>query len=487
LQKRKKINNYRMKIKHLLPAVLLLASGFAALAQSTTSYQGTWQGTLNIGGGLRLVFHIKDNGNGGLISTADSPDQSAFGMKCDSTWVTAGVLTIEMRELSASYKGKLVGDSALDGIFKQGPGEFPLILKRTSTAPAAPKRPQEPHAPFSYKAEEVEYNNAGRTLRYGATITIPQGKGPFPAALLITGSGPQNRDEEIMGHKPFAVLADALTKNGFVVLRVDDRGIGKSTGRFNDATSADFADDARAGFDYLLSRPEVNKKKAGLIGHSEGGMIAPMIASDRKDVNFIVLLAAPGIRISELMTEQNAAIFHRAGISTPTIDAYIPLYQSLLKAILSTSDSAVAVLKAKVAIRDWAMHTDSTILKELFLSSSENQEKLAVAMADELKGKWFRYFMSFDPTSYLESLSCKVLALNGTEDIQVVANTNLAGIEAALKKSKSKSYLVKPLPGLNHLFQLCKACTIAEYAQLEETFSPAALVEINNWLNKNVK
>lgn len=476
-----------MKIKHFLPALLLMLSGFAAPAQSTAGYQATWQGTLEIGGGLRLVFHVKDNGNGGLISTADSPDQSAFGLKCDTTWVNAGVLTIEMRDLGASYKGKLVGDSVLDGTFKQGPGEFPLILKKMAAAPSARKRPQEPHAPFAYKTEDVVYENAGRTLRYGATITIPQGKGPFPAALLITGSGPQNRDEEIMGHKPFAVIADALTKNGFVVLRVDDRGIGKSTGSFSDATSADFADDARASFDYLLSRPEVNKKKAGLIGHSEGGMIAPMIASGHKGVNFIVLLAAPGVKISELMAEQNAAIFRRAGISKSAIDAYIPLYQSLFKAVLSTTDSAIAILKAKVELRNWSMHTDSAALKELSLLSSENQEKLAVAMADELKGKWFRYFMSFDPTPYLEALNCKVLALNGTEDIQVVAGTNLAGIEAALKKSKSKTFTVKPLPGLNHLFQQCKACTIAEYAQLEETFSPAALEEINNWLDGNVK
>lgn len=475
-----------MKIKYFLSAIASLIFSFAAFAQSLASYQGSWQGTLDVAGGLRIVFHIKENGSNGLTATADSPDQSAFGLKCDTTWVAAGLLTIEMHQLNASYTAKLVGDSALDGTFKQG-AELPLVLKKTTTAPTARKRSQEPQPPFPYKSEDVEYDNASRTLHYGATITIPAGKGPFPAVLLITGSGPQNRDEEIMGHKPFAVLADALTRNGFVVLRVDDREIGKSTGQFKDATSADFAVDARVSLRYLLSRPEVNRKKTGLIGHSEGGMIAPMVASTSKDIDFIILLAGPGIKIDSLMVEQNRAIFRQSGVSERAIDAYIPLYRSAYKTILSTDNSDTAVQKVKDLFSQWVRDTDPTLLKELKVDSPEVYEKIADAMVKEVQNKWYRYFITFDPTPYLEALHCKVLALNGEKDIQVIPGSNLAGMETALKKSQSKIYTVKELPGLNHLFQTCKTCTVAEYGQLEETFSPVALEEINNWLNKNVK
>lgn len=475
-----------MRTAYFLSAMASLVISLASLAQPAASYQGSWQGTLDVAGGLRIVFHIKDNGNNGLIATADSPDQSAFGLKCDTTWVAAGLLTIEMHQLNASYTAKLVGDSALDGTFKQG-AEFPLVLKKTTGAQVARKRPQEPKPPFPYKSEDVEYDNASRTLHYGATITIPEGKGPFPAALLITGSGPQNRDEEIMGHKTFAVLADALTRNGFVVLRVDDRGVGKSTGQFKDATSADFADDARASLQYLLSRPEVNKKKTGLIGHSEGGMIAPMLAASNKDIDFIILLAGPGIKIDSLMAEQNRAIFRQSAVSERSIDAYIAMYRAAYKVILSASDTAGVGARIKNQLSQWASHTDSSVLKELKLNSPESRDKIANAMVEDLQGKWYRYFMSFDPAPYLEALRCKVLALNGGKDIQVIPGSNLTGIESALKKSRSKTYTVKELPGLNHLFQTCKTCTVAEYGQLEETFSPVALEEINNWLNKNVK
>lgn len=475
-----------MKIKYFLSAIASLIFSLVASAQSLANYQGSWQGILNVSGGVQIVFHVKDNGHNGLIATADSPDQSAFGLKCDTTWVAAGLLTIEMYQLKASYTAKLVGDSVLDGTFKQG-AEFPLVLKKTASTPVARKRPQEPKAPFPYKSEEVEYDNTSLGLHYGATITIPPGKGPFPAVLLITGSGPQNRDEEIMGHKPFAVLADALTRNGFVVLRVDDRGVGKSSGQFGNATSADFADDARTSLRYLLSRPEVDRKKTGLIGHSEGGMIAPMVAASSKDVDFIILLAGPGIKIDSLMAEQNAAILRKAGVSPGATNAYLTLYKAACKTVLSTNDSTAAILKVKDQVDQWAKSTDTTVLNELGLSSAETHEKIASTLVKELQGKWYRYFLAFDPTPYLEALHCKVLALNGEKDIQVIARSNLAGIESALKKSKSKTYTVKELPGLNHLFQTCKTCTVPEYERLEETFSPTALEEINNWLNKNVK
>lgn len=475
-----------MKRILFITMILLQSVLFTAFAQSNSNYHGTWAGKLPVGAGLRLVFHIKDNGQGGLVSSADSPDQSAFGLKCDTTWIAGGSINIEMHMLNASYKAKLVNDSTLEGTFTQGM-DFPLTLVKTNAAPAKPNHPQEPKPPFPYKSEDIIYNDAFTKLSYGATITIPEGKGPFPAAVLITGSGPQNRDEEILGHKTFAVLADALTRNGFVVLRVDDRGIGKTTGRFKDATTADFAFDAQASLNYLRSRPEVDKKKTGLIGHSEGGMIAPMVAAGNKDVNFIVLLAGPGVKISQLMAEQNAAISHQAGVSDTAIQAYIKMYTAAYMAILSTTDTTAALAKTQDIVKNWITKTDAGILRELHLDEPKAQNQLAAAMVNDMQDRWYRYFMTFDPAPYLEGLSCKVLALNGSKDVQVLSSSNLAGIEAALKKSKSKVYTVKELPGLNHLFQTCRSCTPVEYSQLEETFAPAALDEINKWLNANVK
>lgn len=466
----------------LIQAAILSVSG-----QTAAKFYGSWEGKLSVGSTpLTIVFNISDNGNGGLISTADSPDQGAFGMKCDTTWFSGKDITIEMRSLNASYKGRLVTDTSLVGSFSQG-ASLPLLLTKTGAVPEVTKRPQEPIAPFPYKSEDVIYKDPKSNRQYGATITIPPGNGPFPAALLITGSGPQNRDEELFGHKPFAVLADALTRNGFIVLRVDDRGVGKTTGRFEGSTTADFAGDTRISLQYLQARPEVDKTKTGMIGHSEGGLIAPMVAAGRDDINFIILLAGPGVKISQLLEEQNAAISRQAGISEPAISSYIDIYTKAAMAIVTAKDSVTAIEKTREMIKDWRKKTDTTLLTELRLNNEKANQQMTTALVSSMRENWFRQFYLLNPANYLRKVSCKVLALNGSKDIQVISSSNLPGIEAALKKSKSAVYEVKELPGLNHLFQNCKTCSSAEYGQLEETFAPVALQEINNWLNKNVK
>lgn len=469
------------KIPCLLWSLLFVAP---CLAQTGKNPAGTWEGKLNMGIELRIVFHIRESRPGSFAATADSPDQSAFGLTCDTIIVAAEEIRIEMRSLGAVFSGKLTDDSTINGTFTQQVS-LPLLLKKTDR-PSERKRPQTPRPPFPYKSEDVEYDNADRSLHYGATITIPPGTGPFPAALLITGSGPQNRDEEILGHKWFAVLADALTRNGFIVLRVDDRGVGKSTGRFSDATSADFAGDVNTSLDYLLARPETDKTKTGLIGHSEGGMIAPMVAAGRSDISFLVLLAAPGINAVELMAEQNDAILQSAGMSRSVIDAYIPLYKNMMKEV-TAADTAHFPARISHLLRQWEAVTDTSVLKELGIGSGKSTEEMARELAQQLSGKWFRYFLAFDPGPYLQKLNGRVLALNGSKDIQVISSSNLAGIEAALKKSGVKRYAVRELPGLNHLFQTCSRCTLAEYGELEETLSPVALQVITDWLNENVK
>ncbi len=474
-------------MKKIISAILVTFLALTAITQPVSRFTGTWQGTLNVGVELRIVFHIREDGKGGFISTADSPDQSAYGLTCDKTTVKDNEVTISMNDLNASFSGRLANDSTIEGNFTQG-SELPLTLKKTGiTEKIERKRPQTPQPPFPYTSEEVEYLNADKTLIYGATITIPEGKGPFPAAVLITGSGPQNRDEEILGHKLFAVIADHLTRKGFVILRVDDRGVGKSSGVFSQATSLDFSHDVSNSFDYLLTRPEVDKKKAGLIGHSEGGMIAPMVAAKRKDINFIVLLAGPGVPIIELMAEQNEAIARSSGVSEKALGEIKPLYREVVKSVLEAADSSSAITHTSAIIENWYVNKEKGVLGELNMATTEQRNKYVNEMVKGLQSPWFRYFLKFDPAQYLEQLKCKVLALNGDKDVQVISRQNLPGIEAALKKSRSKNYELKELPGLNHLFQACKKCTVQEYGELEETISPVALEAIRIWLEKNIK
>lgn len=449
-------------------------------------FAGKWLGKLEVGVTLRLVFAISQHPDGSFSATMDSPDQMAFNIPCDTAIITGNTVHILLKAGNISYQGTLEQDTVIKGIFTQG-RDFPLVLTKTEKAVAARHRPQDPVPPFPYKSEEVIYHSKNGALQYGATITIPPGKGPFPSALLITGSGPQDRDETLMGHRVFAVLADALTRNGFIVLRVDDRGVGKSTGDFAAATSADFADDARESFAYLLSRPEVNRKKAGLIGHSEGGMIAPMIAAGNKDISFVILLAGPGIPIRELMIDQNRALLESESISPEAIAAYLPLYRQIMNEVVATPDAAEAISHVNQFFDHWLATTDPAVIAELGMKDPEQVAAAKKSMVETFSGKWFRYFLSFDPAPYLEKLSCKVLALNGSRDIQVVAGPNLTGIREALKKSKAKQYQVKEIPGKNHLFQTCQTCRLGEYGELEETFSPDVLQEINDWLNKYVK
>jgi alpha/beta superfamily hydrolase len=474
-------------MKRSLLTILYVLIALAGISQVESKVIGTWEGKLNIGPGLRIVFHFEETPSGSIKATADSPDQSAYGLKCDTViFQEREVIRIELHALNAIFSGRLLDDSTLNGQFTQN-ATYPLLLKRGNfKAPAPPKRPQTPKPPYPYISEDVEYNNPELKLHYGATITIPNGKGPFPAAVLVTGSGPQNRDEELADHKVFAVLADALTRNGMVVLRVDDRGVGKSTGIFSDATSEDFAKDVNTSLDYLLSRPEVDKKKTGLIGHSEGGMIVPMVASRRNDIDFAVLLAAPGVKIDSLMVEQNAAILRSVGISQASVNAYIPLYKKLMKEIIYAADTAEAYRRSAILFKQWVTTIDSTSRKELGFDSETSIRNVTAVLVEGFSGKWFKYFLSFNPEPWLRQLKCKVLALNGEKDIQVIANSNLPAIESALKQSGSKKYTILKLPGLNHLFQTCKTCTLQEYGELEETFSPVALQIINDWLKKYV-
>ncbi len=395
-------------------------------------------------------------------------------------------ISLEISEFKAKFEGKILNDSVISGQVIQG-RNFPLLLKKVNKISRL-TRPQTPQPPFTYTTEDVEYDSKNKSLHYGATITIPNGKGPFPAALLITGSGAQNRDEEIMEHMPFAVIADYLTKNSYIILRVDDRGTGKSTGNFGQSTTADFANDVQTSLNYLKSRQEVDKTRMGMIGHSEGGMIAPLVASQRKDIDFIILLGAPGEKISKLMEDQNVAIMVSSGIPKQAAESYRLLFRKIIPVIVHAKTVENAKSKLNKTVDDWKNITSKNdVLVTTGIRDKTSQNLFVNSFAESLSSPWYKYFLQFDPQPYLQKLSCKVLALNGEKDLQVLSKPNLAAIKAALKKSKSVTFDVKEIPGHNHLFQHCKRCTIKEYGEIEESFSTDVLIIMTTWLHKNVK
>lgn len=478
----KKTDTAAMKSKAVLAAPKHLTSDDLTAQKKLV---GHWQGTINFGKPLRLIFHFTEE-NGKLKGTMDSPDQGAMGLPIKEVILNHDSLLADMSNIGIQYSGVVISADSIDGEWHQAGRTFSIPLKRTEK-PAELKRPQTPKPPFSYQSEDVTFTNKDHSITYSGTITIPNGKGPFPAAVLITGSGPENRDEELFGHKPFAVIADQLTKHGYVVLRVDDRGTGKTTGIYQGATTADFAKDVNAHLDYLKSRKEVNDKKIGLIGHSEGGLIAPMVASERKDIDFVVMLAGPGVPITQLMQLQTVAIQKKRGLTEVLADQYGFLYSAAETAVIASKDSAMARQKITDAVKQWQLKAEPGILDGLDMRGPDAVTEATNTFMQMYNDPWFRYFLSVNPEQYLEKLSCKVLALNGEKDLQVVSRPNLAGIRASLAKSKTKNYEVRELPGLNHLFQTCSTCSIEEYRIIEETFAPIALQTMTEWLDKNVK
>jgi pimeloyl-ACP methyl ester carboxylesterase len=314
-------------------------------------------------------------------------------------------------------------------------------------------------------------------------MTYPNESGTFPTLILITGSGMQDRDESILNHKPFHVLADFFTKNGYAVLRVDDRGAGKSTGDFQQSSSEDFALDVEEHVRFISSLPMVNTKKIGLLGHSEGGLIAPMVAARNKSIAFIILFAGPGVPIVELMAQQNEAVFKSVGMPAKVIDTYIPLYKNLMKTLTQAPDVNSGIEKANEITRAWYLTSDKEMVK---LTTGINSEAdipgFVNTMSRELSSKWWKFFANYQPEPVLQKVKCPVLAINGGADIQVVADANLKGIENALLKGGNKRVTIKKFDALNHLFQKCSTCTVTEYSTLETTIEPEVLAFLLEWL-----
>lgn len=337
-----------------------------------------------------------------------------------------------------------------------------------------PLRPQEPKSVISYDVEEVKYSNLAANVTLAGTLTLPRSEKPSPAVLLIAGSGPVDRDETVFGHKPFLVLADHLTKQGFVVLRVDKRGVGQSTGNYGIATTGDFATDTLSGVEYLKTRKEVDAGQIGLIGHSEGGLIAPMVAVKSNDVAFIVLMASPCVTGEAIVYAQETLISRAMGITKEQLRHQLDFQQQILSIIKNESD----LEKAETLLLE-------IIAKQLVNLPKEEQQTSAEAMDAQMKrcnSRWFRYYLTYDPAISLKHLKIPVLVINGELDSQVSPKQNLPVIAKIFEKTGNKNYRIIEFPKLNHFFQTCETGSILEYGKIEETIAPVVLNNLSDWI-----
>jgi hypothetical protein len=439
---------------------------------------GDWHGTLKVPGmELGLVFHITKT-EVGYSTTMDVPAQNAKGIQATMTSFENSVLYFKVAQMGIEYKGTLNPENSIKGAFNQSGQSFPLVL--TEGVQEVLLRPQEPIKPYPYYSEEVKFSSDNGKVELAGTLTLPSKSGNFPIAILISGSGPQNRDEEFMLHKPFLVLADHLTRSGIGVLRYDDRGYAESTGDHGSATSLDFAKDVQSAIDYMKSRNEINKNHIGLIGHSEGGLIAPLVASKSKDVDFIVLLAGPGLSGDKILLKQQAMMGKLAGRS-----------DSLTQIVIENTKAAYDIVRKNDNDKLLRIELVEYVKQKLEADSNGNEtrslsnEEIINKEVNQLMQPWMKYFLRYDPVTSLKKVQCPVLAINGEKDVQVTPD-NLAIISNALKKGGNNNITIKEFPNLNHLFQECKTGAMSEYATIEQTFAPFVLQEVSDWILKEV-
>lgn len=462
-------------MKSNLPKLLIILIYFASvsISQAETQIAGHWEGTIDVPNqplNIKIDLSKKD---GSWSGTIDIPAQGAVGLSLSDYQIDENSEIIKVGFSIKGVPGNPTFDGQLQeqiikGKFTQAGFTFDFHLSREKTD--SPSRPQEPKPPFPYKIEEVEYKNG--TVNLVGTLTLPTDEGPYPAVLLITGSGLQDRDQTIFGHKPFWIIADYFTRAGIAVLRVDDPGIGKSTQHPNPPTTADFATDVDAGVAFLKNDKRI--ASVGLIGHSEGGVIASIVASRNDDVKFSVLMAAPGVLGSELLRKQNERIYDAMGFEEERKQALMTLLDSLFTIL--TSDQPDVKLHPQVSI----------IVRKQFELNGIHAEKVDDRMVQtavqQVLNPWMRYFITFNPQPYLLNTKTPVLALNGELDVQVDAEQNLTAIAQALEKGGNQNVTIHRIPDLNHLFQHAKTGLINEYAGIEETISPSVLKLIKDWI-----
>jgi len=439
-----------------------------------------WRGAIvpAPGRSIPLILHISGTPDS-LTATLDSPAQDAVGLPV----------------ASVKQEGR-----TLEGTWSQGSGSISLTMTRAApAATSSTARPQTPRPPFPYRVEEVAYDNAIGGSHLAGTLTLPANngpenngaanKGPFPAVLLITGSGLQDHDETLFGHKPFLVWADALTRRGVAVLRVDDRQTGGSTGDVRSATTADFASDVEAGLAFLRSRRDVDASCIGLIGHSEGGIIAPIVADRDPALAFVVFLSGPGEPLEQVLLSQKRWLETAAGVPKAAVDQSAATMQRLYDAVKGAPNQQSADSRPAAAWHSIAQHGGKHNGEHSGERGGRGNDTAAPAPVPiglrTIARPWMRWFLAYDPRPALEKVRCPVLALAGSKDVQVPASRNLADIKAALHDNPDATTI--EIPGLNHLLQTAPTGDVSEYAAIEETVSPIALKTVGDWIVDRTK
>ncbi len=449
--------------------------GFLFHFANAQDITGEWKGVLKVTGSefpIEITI-IKDNQR--YTSTLKSPNQSNQSIPADVTSVRDQEITIEIKTIMVTYKGTFEANE-IKGTFTQAGNSFALNLTKNLHKEKPTKRPQDPIKPYPYISEEIIFENEKvNKIKLSGTLTLPKNIKNPPVVILISGSGPQNRNEEVFGHKPFLVLSDFLTRQGIAVLRYDERGVGASEGSFRGATSSDFASDVAAAISFLKKRNDIDAKKIGLIGHSEGGFIAPMVASINKDVAFIVSLAGTGVDGKQVLLSQ----MHKSatlGGASPEVLKINNEFSEIVLSIVEKEAPKVMWTKTKTTF-DKHRNTLSKEMQGIY--TNEILEKNYKVFT---KDPWLHYFIKTDPFQFISKIKIPILAINGSKDTQVIAKLNLEGFKKGLEKAKNKDFTIKELEGLNHLFQTAHTGSGNEYAIIEETFNPKAMKIVSDWI-----
>ncbi len=442
-------------------------------SDAIASAEGVWQGAIASNGmRLRLQLHVTHDDKKQLLAALDSPDQGVSGLPAVKVSQKENSFHFEIPVVKGSYTGTLnAARNIITGSWTQGGVEQKLEFRRSDQLLAL-VRPQDPVKPYPYKEEEISFPNESAHISLSGTLTLPQGPGPFPVAILLSGSGPHDRDETIEGHRPFLVLADHLTRKGIAVLRFDKRGVGKSTGNYDNATIQDFAADAQSAVAYLKTRKDLDPKRIGLIGHSEGGLAAPIVASHSTDIAWLVLLAAPALKGEDILLLQSELIMKVAGIDEEQISRTLDFNKQTYALARQEKDPAAFESRLNALVQSTGMGA--------WVPPATLQ-----AQVRTMASLWFREILDYDPVPALQKTLCPVLALNGQKDLQVPPRENLSKIKKTLDDAGNKDFQTTELPGLNHLFQHAPTGSPSEYGGIEETMAPEALDAVSNWVLKH--
>ena len=462
-------------------AAVMAAVPMGARAEEARSLEGIWMGTLSaMGQELRVVFTVSAGEGGAYVATMASPDQGTEGIPVQEAVLDGATVRFSVPAVAGSYTGAFGDDGRIVGTWIQSGLDIPLALERTAEAPVI-VRPQEPQAAVSlYRSEQVTYQNAGAGISFGGTLSMPNGDGPFPAVLLISGSGPQDRNETAFGHRPFLVLSDNLTKKGIAVLRVDDRGVGMSQGNLSQATSRDLADDVLAGVAFLKSRPEIDPSCIGLLGHSEGALIAPMVAAESQDVAFIVLLAPPGLPGEEVLFDQARRINEALGETPEAIERGRRIQEAVFEVLKTEVDGATAFEKLRTVFRESVAELPEATQAEL----AGSLDAFVDGQARQVLTPWFRFYLMYDPAPALAKVKCPVLAIFGGKDLQVSPEVNREPVEKALAEGGNTDHEVVTFDSVNHMLQTAETGLPMEYPKITETMSPEVMGFVDEWIVK---